>query len=176
MSVSCRRRFMRFLLIVAVIAPSGGRAISQAVLQPMNSLPNPYEPVANWARLPEGRTWGATSAVGVDRAGNIWLAERCGRNSCAGSNLAPVLEINPSGKPLTSFGAGMFIFPHGFHVDKDGNIWVTDGLPPSGERIEGKGHIVVKFSPAGKVLLTLGKAGVAGDGSDTFNQPSDVAV
>jgi len=37
-----------------------------------------------------------------------------------------------------------------------------------------KGSVVVKFSPEGKVLLTLGKAGVAGDGPDTFNQPSDV--
>ena len=70
----------------------------------------------------------------------------------------------------------MFVFPHGFHVDKDGNVWVTDTIPTSGEGVAGKGHTVVKFSPEGKVLMTLGKPGVAGDGPDTFNQPSDVVV
>ena len=65
----------------------------------------------------------------------------------------------------------MIIFPHGFHVDSDGNVWVTDGR---GE--DGKGHQVFKFSPDGEVLLTLGTAGVPGEGPDTFNRPSDIAI
>jgi sugar lactone lactonase YvrE len=136
-----------------------------------NSQPNPYRTVANWGQLPEGRTWGSTSAVDVDRAGNIWVAERCGANTCAGKTDAPILKFDPSGKLLTSFGAGMFVFPHGISVDPDGNVWITDG-----QGRDGKGQQVFKFSPDGKVLLTLGKAGVAGDGPDTFNQPSDVAI
>ena len=92
-------------------------------------------------------------------------------NSCAGSNLAPILEFDTSGKLLKSFGAGMFVFPHGIYADKDGNVWVTDG-----QGKDGKGHQVFKFSPDGKVLLTLGKAGVPGNGPDTFNMPSDVVV
>jgi sugar lactone lactonase YvrE len=99
------------------------------------------------------------------------VAERCGANTCAGSNLAPILEFDPSGNLLTSFGAGMFVFPHGITVDKDGNVWVTDG-----QGMNGKGHQVFKFSPKGKVLMTFGKAGVAGDGQGTFNQPSAVAI
>jgi len=144
---------------------------------PVNDLPNPYKTVEGWAKLPEGRTWGATSAVEIDPDGkSIWVAERCGANSCAGSNLPTVLKFDETGKLVKSFGAGMFIFPHGIYVDKQGNVWVTDGIPPgaANQPIAGKGHIVVKFSPEGKVLLTLGKAGVAGDGPDTFNQPSDV--
>jgi len=129
---------------------------------PPNSQPNPYRTIENWARLPEGRTWGSASGVDVDRQGHIWVAERCGQNSCAGRTEAPILEFDASGKLLKSFGAGMFVFPHGLHVDRDGNVWVTDG----------RGHQVFKFSPEGKVLMTLGKAGVAGDGPDTFNQPS----
>ena len=139
---------------------------------------NPYQPVADWAQMPAGRTWGATSAVDVDPDGrSIWVAERCGANSCVESDLPAVLKFDASGRLVTSFGAGMFAFPHGFHVDREGNVWVTDAIPlGSAKPPAGKGHTVVKFSPEGKVLLTLGKPGVAGAGPDTFNQPSDVVV
>ncbi|HLH00135.1 MAG TPA: peptidyl-alpha-hydroxyglycine alpha-amidating lyase family protein [Bryobacteraceae bacterium] len=136
-----------------------------------NSQPNPYRTIENWAKLPEGRTWGSAAGVAVDSHDHIWVAERCGANSCAGSDLAPILEFDSSGKLLKSFGAGMFVFPHGIYVDKDNDIWVTDGQGKNG-----KGQQVFKFSPDGKVLMTLGKAGVAGDGEDTFNQPSAVIV
>lgn len=136
-----------------------------------NTQPNPYRTVSDWAKLPEGRTWGSTAGVDVDSHDHIWVAERCGANSCAGSNLSPILEFDTSGKLLKSFGAGMFVFPHGIYADKDGNVWVTDG-----QGKDGKGHQVFKFSPDGKVLLTLGKAGVPGNGPDTFNMPSDVVV
>jgi DNA-binding beta-propeller fold protein YncE len=150
-------------LIVLCVAP--------AYAQP-NSQPNPYRTVDNWGQLSEGRAWGSASAVDIDRDGKrIWVAERCGANSCAGKSDPPILEFDQSGKLLKSFGAGMFVFPHGICVDPDGNIWVTDG-----QGKEGKGHQVFKFSPDGKVLLTLGQAGVAGDGLDTFNQPNDVAI
>ena len=156
---------------MAMFGMLGERVYAQGEVTPINSAPNPYRTIAGWAKLPEGRTWGATAGVAVDRRDNIWVAERCGANTCAGSDLPPILEFDPSGKLLKSFGAGMFLFPHGITVDKDGNIWVTDG--------QGKdaiGHQVFKFNPDGKVLMTLGKAGVAGDGPDTFNQPSAVAI
>src|SRR5450759_1330398 len=136
-----------------------------------NDLPNPYRLEEGWAKLPDGRKWGGTSAVDIDRAGNIWVFARGGGSSCADSNLAPVLKFDPSGKLVKSFGAGMFVFPHGIAVDLDGNVYVTDA-----DGKDGKGHTVVKFSPEGKVLMTLGKTGVAGDGPDTFNRPSGVVV
>src|SRR5215469_3344783 len=136
-----------------------------------NSQPNPYNTVENWAKMPEGRTWGSAAGVAVDSHDHIWVAERCGANSCADSNLAPILHFDSSGKLLKSFGAGMFVFPHGIFVDRSGNVWITDA-----QGKDGKGHQVIKFSPEGKILLTLGKAGVAGDSPDTFNQPSDVVV
>jgi len=79
---------------------------------------------------------------------------------------------------VKSFGAGMFNRPHGIHIDPEGNVWVTDGEGPDGEdpRKDGKGHQVFKFSPDGELLMTLGKAGVAGDGPDEFNKPSSVLV
>ncbi len=162
MSEGNRARLSSIVAIVAVIATFEVRVSAQD---------NPYRVVEGWAKLPEGRSWGSTAAVDVDSNDHIWVAERCGTNSCAGSNLSPILEFDPSGKLLRSFGAGMFVFPHGIGVDKEGNVWVTDG-----DGKDGKGHQVFKFSPDGRVLMTLGKAGVAGDGPDTFNRPSDVIV
>ncbi len=150
--------------VAAVIAPI------QAANDP-NSQPNPYQTIENWAKMPEGRTWGSTAGVSVDSHDHIWVAERCGANSCAGSNLDPILEFDQSGKLIKSFGGGMFVFPHGLYIDKQNNVWVTDG-----QAKDGRGDQVFKFSAEGKVLLTLGKAGVAGDSEDTFNQPSAVIV
>jgi DNA-binding beta-propeller fold protein YncE len=158
-------------VIACVIFVAPSRAQTQSDPAPTNSLPNPYRTIENWAKLPEGRTWGAAAGVDVDSHGNIWVAERCGANTCVGSELDPILEFDSSGKLLKSFGAGMFVFPHGIHVDQEGNVWVTDGQGNGG-----KGHQVFKFSPDGKVLMTLGKAGIAGDGPDTFNKPSAVTV
>jgi sugar lactone lactonase YvrE len=177
MSNSNRARLTLTAAIVTVLAMSAGKAYTQESVQPVNDPPNPYQTVEGWAKMPEGRTWGSTSAVDIAPDGkSIWVAERCGANSCAGSNLPVVLKFDETGKLEKSFGAGMFIFPHGIHVDSQGNVWVTDGVPPgpANPATAGKGHIVVKFSHEGKVLLTLGKAGVPGDGPDEFNQPSDV--
>jgi streptogramin lyase len=146
-------------------------AVIVVMLSGAHAQDNPYRIEEGWAKFPDGRKWGSTSGVDVDRDGNIWAFERCGERTCAGSNLAPIFKFDRSGKPVKSFGAGMFVFPHGMHVDKDGNVWVTDA-----EGKDGKGHQVVKFSPDGKVLLVLGKAGVAGDGPDTFNRPSAVVT
>ena len=134
--------------------------------------PNPFRPLDQWAQLPAGRKLGSASAIDIDRrTGNIWVADRCGANTCAGSADNPIFEFDPSGKLLKNFGAGMFATPHGIYVDKDGNVWMTDQVAR-----DGKGNQVLKFSPEGKVLMTLGKAGVTGEGPDTFNQPSDVIV
>ena len=133
--------------------------------------PNPYRTIEHWYQLPPGRTMGSTSSVAVAGDGHIWVVDRCGVNSCEGSDLAPVMEFDVSGKLLRTLGAGMFLFPHGITFDKDGNFWIADGHGK-----DGKGHQVIKFSREGKVLLKLGKAGVAGDGPDTFNEPNAVAI
>jgi DNA-binding beta-propeller fold protein YncE len=133
--------------------------------------PNPYRDLGEWAKAPEGRVWGAMISINIAPNGHLWIMERCGANNCAESNLAPVLEFDQSGKLLNSFGAGMFVYPHGVYIDKDGNVWTTDA-----EGRPGKGHVVVKWSPQGKILMMLGKPGVAGKGPDTFDQPAAVVT
>ena len=164
---------------------------------PTNDLPNPYQPGQNVFKLPAGRTWGSTSAVDIDKDGrSIWVAERCGANSCADpatgqmSPLDPVMKFDASGNLLASFGKGQIAFAHGIHVDRDGNIWITDagdnrprpargsapGTPPPAAPATLVGHQVIKFSPSGKVLMTLGKAGVAGNPPDALTEPNDVVT
>ena len=138
---------------------------------PRNDLPQTYRTTRDWGELPAGVKWAAVTAVEPSPDGSIYVIHRCFANSCAGQTEAPILKYNTNGKLLKSWGEGMFIFPHGATVDRDGNLWVTDA------RGEGmKGHQVFKFSPDGKVLMTLGKAGVSGSGPDLFDQPTDVVV
>lgn len=141
-----------------------------------NNLPDPYLPGVSWGQLPGGRKWGSTAGIAVGPDGNIWAIDRCGAHgsrgtNCAGSPLDPILEFDPSGKFLKSFGKGLFVSPHKITVDQDGNLWVADnGIK------DGKGQQVFKFDQNGRILLTLGKAGVAGAGLDTFDQPTEVAI
>ena len=159
--------------ITVLLCIPAAAANAQEVVPPPNNLPNDYITVLNWAKFPDGRRFGSTAGVDVAPDGTIWAYDRCGANSCDGSELDPILQFDPSGRLIAGFGAGLFNFPHGFHVDADGNVWVTDhGVDPP----NGKGQQVFKFSPDGQVLLTLGRAGVSGSGQYTFNQPSDVVV
>jgi sugar lactone lactonase YvrE len=187
--------FAAFVVASTVVAG----VLAQSAIAPTNRLPNPYTRVDGWARMPEGRSWGSTSAVEVDRNGtSIWVGERCGINTCwdaaAGrfSPLNPVLEFDASGTLVKSFGAGLFVFPHGIFVDRDGNVWLTDGqdnlpkpvpgaaanaaLPPRPSKVVG--HQVYKFGPDGTLLMTLGKAGGNQPGAPpdpaSFYQPNDV--
>ena len=124
-----------------------------------------------WAD-PPGRDMGSVSWTHPDAEGNIWLAERCGQNSCVDAqNLAPIHMYDENGRWVKSFGEDMFVFPHGIYVDSDGNIWVTDA-GGEGER----GNQVFKFNSDGEVLMTLGQPGVSGVGPEYFSVPTDVVV
>lgn len=164
-------RAKRTAVCASLLLGFGIATQGQQSYPPTNDLPNPYKTTTGWAQLPDGRKWGSTDGIDISPEGNIWVFDRCGSNTCAGSNVPPVLGFNASGKLLKSFGAGMFVFPHGIFVQKNGDLWLTDAKAD-----HGKGLQVFKFSPDGKLLLTLGKAGVAGETEDTFGSPTDVAV
>ena len=137
-----------------------------------------------WPKLPGGRKVGSPAGLDIDKDGeSLWAALRCGNDTtpigsqtdCDNSNLDPIVRFDKDGNVTRSFGRGMFSWPHGLHVDPDGNIWVTEARAPKPE--PGKkpiGHQVFKFSPDGKLLLTLGEAGVPGKDNAHFNTPTDV--
>ncbi len=170
-----RRAHIVAIAFAGLAMLSGARLFGQASYAPTNKEPNPFQPGVSFGQLPDGRKWGSTAGVDLAPDGTVWAYDRCGANSCVDSKVDPILHFDTSGKLVKAFGAGMFNFPHGIHVDRDGNVWVTDhgSNAPNGKS---RGQQVFKFDPNGKVLLTLGKAGVAGSGPDTFNQPSDVLV
>jgi DNA-binding beta-propeller fold protein YncE len=144
--------------------------------------------------LPDGRTWGAFNAVAIDNDGeSVWwrpLRRQSGdppealrsRTTCAGSTVAPVLKLDSSGNVMQSFGADMFVFPHKIHVDWEGNVWVVDARSANERErkkhpdAKAKGHTVVKFSPQGKVLLTIGTPGLAGNPPEALTEPTSVVV
>jgi len=146
-------------------------AMAQASSMPRNDLPQPYKTTRDWGQLPPGVKWAAVTAVEPAPDGSIYVIHRCFANSCSGRSEAPILKYDKNGNLLKAWGERMFVFPHGAAVDRDGNLWVTDARGEAG-----KGHQVFKFSPDGKVLMTLGKAGVSGSGPDLFDQPTDVVV
>jgi sugar lactone lactonase YvrE len=170
------KHVMRMALMVGVAAGalwavSSDRGYTQAA--DPNAAPNPYKMQDNWLQLPDGRKLGAAIKVQVDHSDgkSIWVFDRCSSNSCANSMIPPIQKFDSNGKFVRAFGANMFIQPHGFYVDKDGNVWATDNGV-----LNGKGAVVVKFSPDGQVLMTLGKPGMPGNAEGFFNGASSVVV
>lgn len=160
------RGFQKWLILAVAVVTAisvsgrGGFAQTNSAASPAN----PYRLVDGWAHLPEGRIWGSISAIAVDSKGHIWAAERCGKNDCSDSDLDPIMEFDANGKIIKSFGKGLYVWPHAINFDHEGNFWFTDyGCK------NGKGNVAVKYSPEGKILMTLGKAGVEGDGPDLFS-------
>lgn len=143
-------------------------------------LPNPTsEVITQWAALPDGRTWGSTAGIDIGPDGHVWVYDRCGANGLDGGceanpDVDPILKYDRNtGEMLANFGAGLFVLPHGLHVDDDGNVWVTDS---QGNEAGTKGHQVIKFSPEGEELMRLGEAGQPGSGPGQLNEPCDVIV
>ena len=84
--------------------------------QASNDFPNTYK-IENFGQLPAGRKIGQIYGIDIDRDGkSVWVFERCGGATCDGSNLAPLLKFDSSGRLVASFGAGMFVYPHGLYA------------------------------------------------------------
>lgn len=114
-----------------------------------------FQSVPGFVKLPEDIALGACSAVAVNSRGEVLLFHRGKR---------PILCLDAEGRYLRSWGDGVISAAHGLRIDREDNVWATD----TGS------HRVLKFSPAGELLLALG-TGKPGTGIDEFNKPTDVA-
>src|SRR5437867_8409623 len=159
----------------------------------------PYDSAPNHLKLPENIHMGEAVGVATNSKGNIFVYTRTGSSNATlgGSRAfthggARLLEFSRNGNFVREIGQGLygFLFAHAVRVDPHDNIWVVD---------EGS-SMIIKFSPEGRVLMTMGRkpesvpipaheaggspaaapgrgvappgAGVAGD---NFNRPTDVA-
>ena len=133
-----------------------------------------YRIVHGWPVLPDNTILDEVSAVGVDSDDNVFVLTRGGRQWPDSDvlDLAPIpvptifLFDGRTGKLTSKWGENVFALPHSLTVDAGDNVWVADVAL----------HQVFKFSHSGKLILTLGERGVAGEDTTHFNRPSDVAV
>jgi DNA-binding beta-propeller fold protein YncE len=157
---------MRKAVVAALVLWTTASAVAQrpndpALLVPQAAPELDYAAVPDSLPLPAGTTMGAPAAVAFDAHGHLWVLTR---------GPQPLFEFDANGAFVRAFGEGLFTRTHGLRFDADGNIWVSDV----------GAHIVVKMSPAGQTLLTLGVKGEPGvwdeaAGSRRLNQPNDVA-
>jgi imidazolonepropionase-like amidohydrolase/sugar lactone lactonase YvrE len=125
--------------------------------QPASAAAAAYRPVTGWARLPDGMPWGQVTAAAADADGNLYVFRRA---------QPPILQLNARGEFTRGFGEGLIAAAHGIRVDPQGFLWAADV----------RGHTVYKMDRDGRVLMTLGRKGVSGNGADTFNGPTDVLI
>lgn len=167
--------FFALMLTPAVV-------MAQADMPPTNDLPNPFTTQELYLKMPEGRAWGSSSTVDMHPDGeSVWVAERCGGNinACVQNpNVNMIMLFDKDGNMVRSFGAGYITWPHGIHVDQEGNVWVADGRDNRGENTPEDqviGHQIHKFSETGEHLMSLGKKG-GGRGDEYFFTPNDMHV
>lgn len=174
-----------FVAPAAVTAQAGASGPPEhALVEPVNQLPHPYETQRAWGELPDGRSWGSVSAVNVDIDGrHIWAGDRCGANSCATTpGIDPIVKLDPYGNVVHSLGAGQILWPHGMDVDREGNIWIADARVANDREIQQNpaaarlGSAILKFSPEGQLLMTIGTPGETGAPPTHLTDPNDVLV
>ena len=175
-----KQTLLKSACLTLMVAPV--LAFAQADMPPVNDLPNPYVTQSGYFKMPADRNWGSSSTVDIHPDGeSVWVAERCGGNinACVNdTNVNMVMLFDPDGDMVRSFGAGYIAWPHGIHVDHDGNVWIADARGTDTiDDHDGDdwGHQVHKFSPTGIHLMSLGKKG-GGRDEEYFYTPNDVHV
>ena len=130
-----------------------------------------YEEVKDWPKLPAGVELGEVAGVAVDANGHVMIFHRPGRgfDLTATEKLTKptVIEIDPdSGKVINSWGANLFLVPHGITVDHENNVFLTDVSLQQ----------IFKFTHDGKPIFAIGEPRVGAWDATHFNEPTDIAI
>jgi hypothetical protein len=116
-----------------------------------------YRVDPSWPKKPAKVTWGDVPGVAVDAKDQVWVFTRN----------APNLQVySPDGDLVKTWPDLEHKSAHHLKFDGEGNVWLADvGL-----------HTVRKYTPEGKLLLTLGTPGVEGVDETHMNKPTDMAI
>ncbi len=152
------------VLIVTLLAGGRRDAVAAATV-------TRYQEVSNWPSLPPGIQLGETAGVSIDVNGHVFVFHRPGRgfDLAATTKLTEptVLELDANtGKLISSWGANMFLVPHGITIDGQNNVFVTDVALQQ----------VFKLTHDGKVIFALGQPRVGAWDATHFNEPTDIAI
>jgi len=161
----------RWLVGLVLLFPLAGRAQVTAPPIPFSPGPAvpqiPFDSVPNLLKLPPDLYLGEASGVAINSKGHIFVYSRGGNASgpAYASVASQLLEFDANGKFLREIGHGLYAwsFAHDVRVDKDDNIWALD-----------KGSdMVVKFNPAGQVVMVFGrKQEASDDGTGPLKHPN----
>src|SRR5262245_42435326 len=146
---------MKFVVAALVV----GALVVSAAGQSSTGEGGKWEVLSSWGQLPAGTAWGAASQVSTTPEGQIVVFRRM---------VPSFFVFNPDGSFVKSWGETPYRLAHGIRIDRDGFIWITDNTD----------NFVQKFSADGKLLMTVGRKGQAGDNTsqDGFDGPADVFV
>jgi DNA-binding beta-propeller fold protein YncE len=158
-------------------------SLPTAALSTQQPVPEiPFDASADFLKLPTGSHLGEVAGVAIDARRHLYVFSRTGvRSTVHGASASQLFEFAPDGSFIREIGKDLygFAFAHTVRVDRNGDLWATD---------EGT-NMIVKFNPAGRVLMVLGRRPEAVEGPaaepapgtqprpgwGTFNRPTDVA-
>jgi sugar lactone lactonase YvrE len=149
---------MRRLVAISifVIAVHFG-ALRAATAQDAATVPEiPFKSVKDFPSLPPNVYFGEVAGVAVNSKGHVFVFSRGNTTGPAyGAAAAQLFEFDSDGRYIREIGHNLYAwsFAHTVKIDPQDNIWVTD-----------KGSdMVVKFNPAGRVVMVFGRKQEASD-------------
>jgi peptidylamidoglycolate lyase len=168
LEAAVRPRLISVAVAVCLVVAVGGRRYAPTIRA---AALERYEEVKDWPKLPPSLHLGEVGGVAVDLNGHVFFFHRPGRgfDVKATEKLSEpaVLEVDgETGRLIASWGANMFLVPHGITIDSANNVFLTDvGMQQ-----------VFKFTHDGKLLFALGEPRVGGWDGTHFNEPTDIAI
>lgn len=184
MTTTTRRLLSALATAIVAIPLAAWLGVTAVAQQPGARRPPAFQVDPAWPTIPNNWVLGEVTSIAVDSRDHIWVLHR--PRSIPAERRAnaapPVLEFDTAGKLLSSWGGDGtgFDWPereHGIFVDTKGFVWISgNGGWPRPAADGSTDDMVLKFTPAGKFVMQIGRRGRSGGDADTANvhQPADV--